>query len=450
VTNRTATGTVVAVLVAVMTLVVAGPVTPHAAAATPGTLSGTVIGTTGPLGNVYIQVWRLVDPTKESGSRICYRSSSGQYDGPYYYPLATTALTDESGQYLVPDIPAGTYAVSASPEKIGPDNFYFGRWYGGHPFVTQRYALQPGPYIGFCPSGQSTATVKAGANTALTTISLALGGLVTGTIGPAAADTDTTSMFVNFGSTPGGYTGAGHAESVPPYSYTTKVVLPPGSYVAEASAQVLDGSRADYASGGKVTVTAGQISTYSVNAGRITPATTPRLSGSAVVGKKISVTATSWAPTAAVSYYWQPAWRNPNPCGIDTGVARRSATLLVPSTVKGCRLEAVITATAAHYWNYDQVLTSPVVIAAPGKPRTVQVTTGAGATRVTWRAPTATNGAAVTSYQWRVKAQGRWKAWTTTTHRWFTRKSRAASIFQVRAVNRAGAGAAVRGTLPRR
>jgi hypothetical protein len=97
------------------------------------------------------------------------------------------------------------------------------------------------------------------------------------------------------------------------------------------------------------------------------------------------------------------------------------------------------------------VLTSAVVIATPSRPRSVAVRTAGKRARVTWKAP-ASNGAAITGYQWRVKGRDGWRAWHSVTSRSFaaTRSSARAVPFQVRAVNRAGGGTTASGKLPRR
>lgn len=446
---RRSRGTVLLCAAAIVLGAAAAAGSPAAAVTAAGAVAGGIYGVTGPLPGTQVRLWKRIDPATATGpvAHICPGGTGS--DGPYLLATNLVATSSSTGGFSVGSVPAGVYALTVSPEQLGADNWYFGRWLGGKPFITPRFT--PGPVVppgSECVSTQKLITVVSGSRVRVGIVTLAEGGVISGHVQPDAPDIDTTRLFINFD---GGTLGSGTAQAAvdAPHDYLTPMVLPPGYYKPSVNAQDVLGTRSVSSTGSNggtpLKVVARGVRLYDILGTDVTPSAAPRIIGTPVVGRTLAVSTPTWTPAAAtVVYNWEVLGGATQRCGIPGGfpvISKRA--IVVPREMYGCRFLVWTYAKANHYWDYWHSAVSIVITSPPGAPRSFTAVRSHSRGVLRWSSPSFLGGRPVLGYQWRLKVAGVWRSWVrTTTLSAATSLLRAGVAYpvQVRAYTAAGIG----------
>jgi hypothetical protein len=277
----------------------------HSEAAADGTASGVVEGVDGPLAHAYVHAWKNVP------ARHCGVTFGG---GSCAQPAGKGVYTADDGSFSL-SLPSGQYAFSISPDPSS--GLYFGRWFGGDFFESDRdnprLLPEPGTAALGDPAkgrfGGKIYRVSGGSHVKLGNQALSFGGLVQGKVRPYKAHyhviNSSVAEFAIADRTPedrvpntDGYGLVGSDGN-----YQTEVVLPPG--LAQILVQA-DSSKTKKRIQGSavVTISANKITSASFLRPPATPRSPLRISGGYRVGQQVRVNATRWTRPTHVFYDW--------------------------------------------------------------------------------------------------------------------------------------------------
>jgi len=140
-------------------------------------------------------------------------------------------------------------------------------------------------------------------------------------------------------------------------------------------------------------------------------AVTPVITGTPKVGSPLGVDLTGWLPvTATFDYQWH---QTTDAAGTTKPISGATGTTFTPTPAQaGFKVFVSVTATADGYRD-EQRVSTPVSIPAskPTAPRSLKATAKSKAVALTWSAPSATGGKAITGY--RVQRSTNGTSWTT-------------------------------------